>query len=116
MNRNSESGFTLIELMLVVTLLTLISSVATVKYVNLTAKARDNVRKDTMAAIQTALDLYFADNGKYPSTGTPAPVYRSSEPGDPDYSANWIPGLVPKYMSSLPHDPKGGDSTLNFPA
>jgi hypothetical protein len=75
-------------------------------------KARDGVRRDTLNRVRLALEAYHDDHGVYPvCTNATTNNYCSSEPGDPWYaSANYIPGLVPKYIDQLPRDPLGGPS------
>ena len=114
-NRNnfteSGAGFTLIELLVVISIISLMSSVLLVATVNTRKKARDTVRRSTLNQLAKALELYYEDNNTYPAT--PAfPTWHSSEAGDdssvvsdPD---NYIPGLAPKYIAKLPHDPLGG--------
>lgn len=104
MNRRA---FTLVELLVVIAIVGLLSTVAVVSTNAARVKARDTQRKANLVQISKALDLYYNDNGAYPSTGGianwqgAATVYG----GFPDTGATWIPGLTPTYMASLPHDP-----------
>lgn len=110
----SERGFTLIELLVVVSIISLIASIIAVSTVNARRKARDSVRKADIKQLSSALELYFNDNASYPTTGIDlaSMAYYSSDansiavPRPNDY----IPGLVPKYLSKLPQDPLGGPS------
>jgi type II secretion system protein G len=111
----NTSGFTLIELMVVVGVISILAAITTVKSANMYAHARDSSRKNTMRMLQSLLENYYADHGFYPSTGS-GDNFRASEPGDPDYSSNWIPGLVPTYIGSLPRDPLGGRSRIKVPS
>lgn len=74
-------------------------------------KTRDLERKNTLKQLQSALEQYYSDNSAYPSTNS---VWYSSEAGDAqsNNNGNWIPGLSPDYIPSLPKDPSGGDSPL----
>lgn len=65
-NRKSR-GFTLIELLVVISIIAILMAVATVSYTNAQQKSRDNKRKSDLKAVQQALELYFQQNGKYPS-------------------------------------------------
>jgi len=102
-------GFTLIELLVVIAVIGLLSSVVFTSLNTARAKARDASRKVSLKQLQLALELYFDSNGSYPVGG-----WYSSEPGDqnPDNGGNYIPGLSPTYISVLPRDPLGGNSSL----
>lgn len=52
---SSTGGFTLIELVLIIVLLSILSSVATMKYLDLREEARESVQKATNAALRTTM-------------------------------------------------------------
>ena len=60
-------------------------------------KARDNERRGDMKNIQTALELYRADNGGYPG------------------NLNMLTSGSPRYMRTVPQDPKGGPYNYSSP-
>jgi len=99
-------GFTLIELLVVIAIIGLLSTVIMTSLNSARRKARDARRKIDMKQIQQALDLYYDDNGSYPSTGG---AWRgvSVNGGSRNTSGPnaYIPGLTPKYMNNLPVDP-----------
>jgi len=88
-------GFSLVELLVVIAVIGILVVVASVAYGNVREKARDSQRKQELKAVATALLLYYQDYGEYPT----CPSGCTSESG------NWIPGLVPDYIKSLPKDP-----------
>src|SRR3954470_11741971 len=108
----SEKGFSLIELMTTVVILSILSAVVIVHTTLLAGKVRDNVRKDTLHALRIAINNYYVDKHHFPITGPG--VYYASDGGDPQFNPDWIPGLTPTYIAKLPADPKGGDSVLPF--
>ena len=67
--KNKSFGFTLIELLLVVVLISILSGVIlSVLNINgIRAKSRDAQRSGDLKRLQTALELYFADNRGYPA-------------------------------------------------
>jgi prepilin-type N-terminal cleavage/methylation domain-containing protein len=69
-NQNTNSGFTLVELLVVISIIGILSSFAVVSLNSARAKARDALRKGDMAQIRTALNLYYDDNLSYPICGT----------------------------------------------
>ncbi len=109
-HRQTERAFTLIELLVVVAIIGLLASVVLTSLSGSRAKARDSIRQQSLRQIQTALELYYATNAAYPSTGG---QWYGSEPGDfaSNNGGNWIPGLAPAYMGSLPRDPAGWSSS-----
>lgn len=62
-------GFTLIELMIVITVMSVLATIALYGLSNAQASARDAARQQIMNGMQTALQLYFRDNLAYPNTG-----------------------------------------------
>ncbi|MBI4099121.1 type II secretion system protein [Candidatus Parcubacteria bacterium] len=107
--KSKEAGFTMIELLVVVAIIGLLASVILVSLNTVRINARNASRRTTLQQLQTALELYFDSNNRYPSTSE---NWYSSEPGDiySNNNGNWIPGLTPTYMSVLPRDPRGGAS------
>lgn len=89
-----KNAFTLIELMVVVSIAAILFSIATVTYSNVTKSSRDARKKADLEAIRQALELYRSTCGAYPS----APLDTSIACG------------TQTYMSSLPKDPKTGDN------
>lgn len=110
--KNLSSGFTLIELLTVISIIGFLASIVMTNVNSARAKARAAVRKQTLRQLQTALELYYEDNGSYPTTnmawygsgGVPSTCGTACYSRPTDY----IPGLVPKYIAKLPQDPIGG--------
>jgi len=65
--RARQSGFTLIELMLVIAIIGMIASFAMVGQRRRQAAQRDVTRVSHMTELQKALALYLADAGEYPT-------------------------------------------------
>lgn len=61
-----QKGFTLIELLVVIAIIGLLSTLAVVALNSARSKARDAKRVSDVKQIQTALELYYADNSGYP--------------------------------------------------
>lgn len=103
-----QSAFTLVELLVVVAIIIILVTLATVNYFDSISKSRDGRRMADLKQLQAALQLYYAENGVYPSSGG---GWLSSDPGETNVTSsptNYIPGLAPKYIRALPKDPKGG--------
>jgi general secretion pathway protein G len=64
----SAAGFTLIELIVVTTLIVVLSTVAMVSYQNSVTRAREAVLKEDLFRLRDAIDQYYADKNKWPQT------------------------------------------------
>ena len=73
--RKSISGYTLIEITIIVVVIGILAAVTFVSYGNVQARARDDRRRADIAKITKALELYYSDNGEYPDpTGTSSAI------------------------------------------
>lgn len=64
----AAAGFTLIELIIVTTLIVVLSSIAMVSYQNSVTRAREAVLKEDLFRLRDAIDQYYADKNKWPQT------------------------------------------------
>ena len=67
MIKTNKKGFTLIELLVVIAIIGLLSTLAIVALNSARLKARDARRASDIKQLQTALELFYAENGAYPS-------------------------------------------------
>ena len=75
-----RKGFTLIELLVVIAIIGLLSTLAVVALTGARSKARDARRLSDIKQIQTALDLYYADNNEYPTAITFGGGFKAGDP------------------------------------
>jgi general secretion pathway protein G len=81
----NRSGFTLVELMVVLTIIALLLAIVVPDYVGRVRRAEEAVLKENLTLMRDALDKHFADAGRYPTT---------------------LEDLVTKrYLRSIPKDP-----------
>ena len=66
---NLRKGFTLIELLVVIAIIAILIGIIAVNYVSVRQRARDGERKSDIGQIQSALEMYRADNTAYPTDG-----------------------------------------------
>ncbi|MEW6322232.1 MAG: prepilin-type N-terminal cleavage/methylation domain-containing protein [Acidobacteriota bacterium] len=59
-------GFTMIEVLVVVTLIVLLASIGMVQYRNSVQSAKEAVLKENLFRMRDAIDQYYADKNKYP--------------------------------------------------
>ena len=90
-DHESDSGFTLIELAIVVTLIIILATMGLAQYRTSVVHAREAVLKQDLFGMRDAIDQYYADKGQYPGT---------------------IDALVSEgYMRRVPEDPFTKSST-----
>ena len=63
-----QSGFTLIELMIVMTLIGILAAIAQPQFHQYTIRAREAVLKENLFTLRDVIDQYSADKGKFPDT------------------------------------------------
>ena len=102
MNLSSKrSGFTIIEILVVVSIIGLLSAVVLVGLTSFRQRGRDARRVADLRQVQNALELYYAKNGEYPS------------------AANWgelTSALIGDQIgvSQIPDDPLSDDTITYF--
>jgi general secretion pathway protein G len=98
-------GFTLIEIMVVITILGILAALIVPRVVGRTDDARIAAARQDIASIMQALKLYRLDNGRYPTTeqGLESLI---TKPASEPVPMNWKQG---GYLdrSSVPKDPWG---------
>lgn len=65
--RRGESGFTLIELMVVAAIVGIMATIAVGQYQRSITKAKEASLRSSLYTMRTQINNYFSDKGKYPS-------------------------------------------------
>ena len=101
--RSRQSGFTLIEIMVVVVILGVLAALVIPNIVSRPDQAKVAVAQADIKAIASAMEIYRLDNGVYPTTeqGLEALV---REPAEEPLPRNWNRD---GYLKKLPRDPWG---------
>lgn len=68
MRRWRESGFTLIELMVVMAIIVILAGIGMTMYGNSVARAKEATLKEDLFRMRDAIDQYHADRNKYPAS------------------------------------------------
>ena len=94
-----SQGFTLIELMIVISIIAILMTMAMPNYAVYTLRGKEAVLKENLATVREVLDHFKADIGSYPETlqDLVEKQYIKSVPKDPmtHSSETWI--LIPAY-------------------
>lgn len=106
----NKSGFTLIELMVAISIVAILVTVGMIMYSTAQQTARVSKRIQDIKTIQLAVETYKSSNLQYPKTFEPGALllWRSECAGFNDGNKARdmvIPGLVPAYMGIFPQDP-----------
>lgn len=122
-HRNKIKGFTLVELLVVITILGILATIGLVAFASSQARGRDAQRKSDLKQIATALELFYSDYGIYPVSDTgkiKACPYSKTNPeltatcswggttAFEDIDANSNPKTI--YFRVLPKDPSKNSS------
>lgn len=84
----AELGFTLLELLVVMSLIAVLAGIAMVQYTTSVQRAREAVLREDLFRMRDAIDQYYADKGKWPAS---------------------LEALVSdKYLREVPEDPMTG--------
>lgn len=110
----TSNGFTLIEVMVVVSIVGILAAVVAVNSVDSGRQGRDAKRQADIRLLQSAVELYKNKYGRYPAACTPANAGLaggwSGQQGT-DYacaggSTQYITNLAPEFIPVLPVDPR----------
>jgi general secretion pathway protein G len=105
-----QRGFTLVEMLVVITIIALIMSLVGPRVLNYLTESKVKAARIQIQSFSSALDLLFLDTGRYPSSadGLVALVKPTSS----------LPGWNGPYLKggSLPNDPWGKPYVYRSPA
>jgi len=96
---NNKQGFSLLELLVVISIMAILVSIGTVAFITVQRTGRDSRRRADLRSMQDAFEQYIADNGTYADCSTMV-----------DYDSG-SGALIP---AGLPVDPRNsGDYVYN---
>ena len=100
LSARSEAGFTLVEMLVVITIIGLIMALVGPRVLNYLSESKAKAAKIQIESFASALDLYYLDLGRYPTTneGLAALTQGNNAPG---WNGPYLRGGV------VPNDPWG---------
>jgi general secretion pathway protein G len=103
-NRKNEGGYTLIEILAVLTLLAFIITMVAPNIINSLQNGQVKAAKSQISSTENVLNSYYLDNSAYPTTeqGLKALIEKPTAPPIPD---NWNGPYLQK--NKIPADPWG---------
>jgi len=66
-NDQIQRGFTLVEIMIVISLIVILASMSLVQYRHSVVRSKEAVLKEDLFRMRDAIDQYYADKNSYPS-------------------------------------------------
>ena len=111
-----QSGFTLIELMIVVTIIGVLASIAVPVYRDYTIRVRVSEAASVFAPVKADISLFYSENGTLPVDLTALdriannPASFEGEYVDSLYVGGGTPGQT---VIKMKHDPRLGDADSN---
>lgn len=108
MKTNNKSGFSLLELLVVVSIIAVLIGLALPNFIGARERARDTRRKAELNELKKALRLYYNDFETYPATGTGTNIVGCGTNGDQacpvagPFQAGGASGDETMYMKRLP--------------
>lgn len=108
MKKKYTKGFSFIELLVVISIISVLSVIGTTNYQGIQSKARDSARKSNLNNLATALEIYFQKNGSY-IDGTPGVQGDCASADTATFYTG--PNSIASYMAdtNVPNDPLTGE-------
>ena len=108
-SRGKEAGFTLVEMLVVITIIGLIMALVAPRVLGYLSESKAKAAKIQIESFGSALDLFYLDLGRYP-TGSEGLVVLVQKPGNaPAWNGPYLKGGV------VPADPWGNAYVYRAP-
>lgn len=111
--KNHKHGFTLIELMVVISIIGLMASVVLAAMSSARTKARDTQRIRDLQEISKAIELYYDKYGYYPIRSALAAVVATSASGNANWSSLENALRSEGFLPTLSRDPVNSGSIMS---
>ncbi|WP_395666323.1 type II secretion system major pseudopilin GspG [Methylocella sp.] len=108
--RGGEAGFTLVEILVVITIIGLIMGLVGPRVLNYLSESKVKAATIQIESLSSALDLYFLDNGRYPTTAQGLAALAQRPGGASSWNGPYLKG------ANVPLDPWGNPYRYRAPA
>jgi general secretion pathway protein G len=109
LTRRTDAGWTLIELLIVISLIMILSAIALSAYRNSVTAAKEAALMSNLQQMREAIDQYYADKGRYPDSlqTLVSDGYLRSVPKDPftNSTDTWLPEQAEQQGGALTASP-----------
>jgi general secretion pathway protein G len=109
-SRSGEAGFTLVELLVVLTIISLILGLVGPRVLNYLGESRSKTAKLQIESLGSALDLFYLDAGRYPTTSEGLAALVQKPTAAQVWSGPYLKG------GKVPVDPWGNPYQYRSPA
>ncbi|ABE61622.1 General secretion pathway protein G [Nitrobacter hamburgensis X14] len=106
----TEQGFTLVEMLVVITIIGLIMGLIGPRVLNYLSESKVKAAKIQMQSFSSALDLFNLDAGRYPSASEGLAALVRRTPGNEAWNGPYLKG------GNVPKDPWNHDYVYSAPA
>src|SRR5579863_384210 len=97
LRRDSEAGFTLVEMLVVITIIAMIMALVAPRVLNYLGESKIKAAKIQIESIGSALDLFYLDEGHYPTTSDGLAALVQRPENSPTWNGPYLKGgFVPK--------------------
>jgi general secretion pathway protein G len=107
--RAAEAGFTLVEMLVVITIIGLIMALVAPRVLNYLSESKVKAAKIQIESFGSALDLYYLDEGRYPTTSEGLVALVQKPEDSPTWNGPYLKGAV------VPNDPWGNGYVYRSP-
>ena len=92
---HSQSGFTLLELLVVLVIIGLLAGYVAPKYFSKVGESEETTARAQIGALEKALDQYRLDTGRYPSTEQGLAALNAKPADEPRWKGPYLKKAVP---------------------
>lgn len=103
-----QNGFTIVELLIVIVIIGILAAITIVAYNGIQDRSKFSREQSDMNAVNKMIQLYYAANSQYPSTGGSGSWVGWSQ------APNFIPGIVPTFAASIPQMPSDPNTNNSY--
>jgi general secretion pathway protein G len=107
--RTAEAGFTLVEMLVVITIIGLIMALVAPRVLNYLSESKIKAAKIQIQSFGGALDLYYLDEGHYPTTSEGLAALVQRPENSPTWNGPYLKG------GFVPDDPWGSPYVYRSP-